>query len=156
MSLAQFWPRREHASRAMTRVAPPAVRSARVAVPRVIFVTRLAFVVVGLGTRHTVASYRSRHTGPAATASGAHVLAAPAALVISATTRTTIVPCRIIVFALHRSSVHEHTRTARARWAQPFPLRCVVALEAEHLPPPFVLKTSGGASLLGLLILLTR
>src|SRR4029453_9331612 len=107
MSLAQFWPLREHSSRAMTRVAPPAVRSARVAVPSVIFVTRLAFVVVGLGTFHTLASYRSRHTGPATTASGPHVLAALAALVTSATAIETIVNLRFIVVAPDRSSVYE-------------------------------------------------
>src|SRR5262245_55815090 len=107
MSLPQFWPLREHSLRAMTRIAPPAVRSARVAVPSVIFFTRLAFVVVGLGTFHTVASYRSRHTAPTSTASGPHVLAALAALVTSATARETIVTFRIIVVAPDRSSVHE-------------------------------------------------
>jgi hypothetical protein len=66
----------------------------------VIFVTRLAFVVVGSGTFHTLASYRSRHTGPATTASGPHVFAALAVLVTSATARETIITFRIIVVAL--------------------------------------------------------
>jgi hypothetical protein len=55
-------------------IAPPAVRSAGVAFPIWIFLARLAFVVVGLGTRHTLASYLSRQIVPATTASGAHLL----------------------------------------------------------------------------------
>src|SRR5262245_62847021 len=94
MSLPQFWPLPEHSLRSMTRIAPPAVRSARVAVPSVIFFTRPAFVVVGLGTFHTVASYRSRHTAPTTTASGTHVLASLPALLTHATTEETIITLR--------------------------------------------------------------
>src|SRR5262245_47346673 len=113
MSLPQSWPMREHSSRAITRVAPPAVRSARVAVPSVIFVTRLAFVVVGLGPFHTVASNRSRHTGPANTASGPHVLTAFAALVTSATARATIVTFRIAFLLLIWERAHRNACARR-------------------------------------------
>src|SRR5262245_25214208 len=54
-------------------VAPPAIKSAWVGLPSWIVLTRAAFVVVGLGTRHTLASYLSKHTVPATTASPGHV-----------------------------------------------------------------------------------
>src|SRR5262249_54811171 len=55
----------------------PAVKSARLALPSWIFLTRAAFVVVGLGTRHTLASYLSMHPAPDTTASTGHFESGP-------------------------------------------------------------------------------
>src|SRR5262245_38492290 len=58
-------------------VAPPAINNAAVALPCWILFTRLAFVVVGLGTRHTLASYLSMHPAPDTTASTGHFVSGP-------------------------------------------------------------------------------
>src|SRR5262249_50788551 len=66
----------------------PTRKSSTVARPRWIFNTNALPVFVGSGTRHTLASYVSRHTVPATTASGAHRLTGaagkPAATAVAA------------------------------------------------------------------------
>src|SRR4029453_1637645 len=109
MSLAQFWPWMLHGvysgsvtvfgSATPSCVALPAVRSASVAVPSWIFLTRPAFSVVGAGTRHTLASNLSRHALPTATESGAHdrlPFCAPAGLDISASAASVVIIRNII------------------------------------------------------------
>src|SRR5262245_36936153 len=107
MSSAQFWPPSAHGaySSALRRpscVAPAATRSSRVALPSWIFLTRPAFVVVGSGTRQTLASYRSRQTAPAATASGPQRRTweagkpAAAALTVSAKSEAFTAPNRLV------------------------------------------------------------
>jgi hypothetical protein len=56
-------------------VAPPNSRSATVAFPSRILLTKPAFVVDGSGTRQTLSSYLSRQTVPTATASAAQLVA---------------------------------------------------------------------------------
>src|SRR5262245_56045863 len=58
-------------------VAPPAARSAAVALPCRILATSVRLVVVGLGTRHTLASYLSMQPAPATTASAGHLPTGP-------------------------------------------------------------------------------
>src|SRR4030095_12829687 len=80
-------------------VAPPAVRSASVAVPSWIFLTRPAFSVVGAGTRHTLASNLSRQALPTETESAGHgelPFCARAALAITASAAKSVIVRNII------------------------------------------------------------
>src|SRR4030095_11891159 len=109
MSLAQFWPLIVHGeysgsvtvfgSATPSCVALPAVRSASVAVPSWIFLTRPAFSVGGAPPRHTLASNWSRHALPTETESVAHdglPFCAPAGLDISASAATVVIIRNII------------------------------------------------------------
>src|SRR5713101_3618528 len=106
-------------------VAPPAVRSAAVALPRRILSTRKLLTVVALGTRQTLASYLSMHTAPETTASGGHFVrgplggpAAPAAPVSSAAATAVAIPfemCRRTRSLISVSSMCSACRRGRRR-----------------------------------------
>src|SRR5262249_6905808 len=90
-----------------TCVAPPASRALRVANPSWILRTSVLLAVVGLGTRHTLASYLSTQSVPATTASGAHcrtgvvggiAKAARAMAIDSPSARQVLAVVRFIVF----------------------------------------------------------
>src|SRR5215468_1289745 len=88
--------------------------------------TRIAFVVVGWGTRHTLASYLSRHNVPATTASGAHrtgsagkpaaaleaVIASPPTIRATVAVLRFIVTPRFIFAAIDRSCCRVVLRTS--------------------------------------------
>src|SRR4051794_26738939 len=87
-------------------VAPPAARSAAVAVPFWIFFTSPALIVVGPGTRQTLASYVSIQTVPDTTESTGHFFSgfapcAPAVLARSSTRAAdTVITCVTVLMTL--------------------------------------------------------
>src|SRR5262245_9992743 len=94
MSSVQFCPLAAHGAWSAldtpSCVAPPFARSAAVALPCWIFDTRLLLVVVGFGSRHTLASYVSMHTVPDTTESGEQFFSgfAPCAQTVPASSMT--------------------------------------------------------------------
>src|SRR5262249_42325417 len=112
--------------------APPAARSAAVALPCWIFFTRPLFVPSGSATRHTLASYLSMHTAPDTTASGVHFSsaplggpAAPAARVSRIIVAATVTPClmhRVLPYLVRRTECSQRVPVARTP-APPLPRR---------------------------------